>query len=53
MAETGSPALTEACMPRFLGRQSHHVWLDIAALVVLILVVILVLELTGTTHIFT
>jgi hypothetical protein len=40
-------------MPRFFGRQSHHIWLDMLALVVLVLIVILVLELTGTTHIFT
>ena len=40
-------------MPRFFGRKSNHIWLDMVALVVLVLVVILVLELTGTTHIFT
>ncbi len=40
-------------MPRFLGRQSHRIWLDVVALIVLALVVILVLEVTGTTHIFT
>ncbi|GEM_PF-1410436 len=40
-------------MPRFLRRKSHHIWLDLVALVTLALVVILVLELTGTTHMFT
>lgn len=40
-------------MPRFVGKRSHSIWVDIAALVVLALVVILVLEVTGTTHIFT
>jgi hypothetical protein len=40
-------------MPRFLKRKPHRIWLDVAALIVLALVVILVLELTGTTHIFT
>jgi hypothetical protein len=53
MATTGSLALTEASMPRFLKRKSHRIWLDLVALIVLALVVILVLELTGTTHIFT
>jgi hypothetical protein len=40
-------------MPRFLNYKSHRVWLDVVALIILALVVILVLELTGTTHIFT
>lgn len=40
-------------MPRFLKRKPHRFWLDIVALVVLALLIILVLELTGTTHIFT
>lgn len=40
-------------MPRFLKRKSHRVWLDVVVLIVLALVIILVLELTGTTHIFT
>lgn len=40
-------------MPRFLGKRSHNVWWDVLALIVLALVVILVLEVTGTTHIFT
>jgi len=40
-------------MPRFLGRKSRRIWVDVVAVVVLALVVILVLELTGTTHIFT
>lgn len=40
-------------MPGFVGKRTHRIWLDIVALVVLALIVILVLELTGTTHIFT
>jgi len=40
-------------MPRFLGKNSHSRWWDVLALIALALVVILVLELTGTTHIFT
>ncbi len=40
-------------MPRFLGKKSYMLWWDIAGLILLALVVILVLELTGTTHIFT
>jgi hypothetical protein len=43
----------EARMPRFVGSKSHSILLDVLVLVVLALVVILVLELTGTTHIFT
>ena len=40
-------------MPRFVGRKPSRVWWEIAAVIVLALIVILVLELTGTTHIFT
>ncbi len=40
-------------MPRFLGKTSHSVWWNVLALIALALVVILVLELTETTHIFT
>ena len=40
-------------MPRFLGKNSHSRWWDVLSLFALALVVILVLELTGTTHIFT
>lgn len=39
-------------MPRFLKRNTHYSWLNLVALIVLVLAVILVLELTGTTHIF-
>ena len=39
-------------MPRFLGKRRNRIWWDVAALVVLVLVVLLVLELTGTTHVF-
>jgi|APFre7841882724_1041349.scaffolds.fasta_scaffold91274_2 hypothetical protein len=39
-------------MPRFLGKSRHSLYWDVIALIVLALVVILVLELTGTTHIF-
>jgi hypothetical protein len=40
-------------MPRFVGKKSYNLWWDLAGLVLVVLVVILVLELTGTTHIFT
>jgi len=40
-------------MPRFLGKNARRLWWDVAALVVLALVVVLVLELTGITHLFT
>jgi len=39
-------------MPRFLGRKSGRLWWDVAALIVLVVAVLLVLELTGTTHLF-
>jgi hypothetical protein len=39
-------------MPRFLGRKTGRLWWDVAALIVLVLVVVLVLELTGTIHLF-
>ena len=37
-------------MPRFLGKKTHPVYWDVLALVVLALLVVLVLELTGTIH---
>ena len=40
-------------MPTFLGKIPRSRWWDVLALIALALVVILVLELTGTTHIFT
>jgi len=40
-------------MPRFIGRKTHYFWWELAALIVLVLVILLVLELTGTAHIFT
>jgi hypothetical protein len=40
-------------MPRFVGKKSYHLWWDLLGLILVVLVVILVLELTGTTHIFT
>jgi hypothetical protein len=43
----------EALVARFLKRQPHRIWLNLVALIALALVVILVLELTGSTHIFT
>jgi hypothetical protein len=43
----------EAGMPRFAGKRTHHIWWELAAFVVLVLVILLVLELTGTAHIFT
>lgn len=39
-------------MPRFLGKRRSRIWWDVAALIVLVLVILLVLELTGTTHMF-
>jgi hypothetical protein len=49
-ARTSAPM--EAWMPRFLGRKIGRLWWDVVTLIVLVLVVILVLELTGTTHLF-
>lgn len=40
-------------MPRYVGKRSHSVWVDVAALIALALALILVLEVTGTTSIFT
>lgn len=40
-------------MPRFMGKKPHSVWWEVLALVALVLAVILVLELTGTTQILT
>lgn len=40
-------------MPRFIGKRSHMFWWEVLGLIVLVLVVLLVLELTGTAHIFT
>lgn len=40
-------------MPRFLGKTPVCTWWNLLAVVALVLFVILVLELTGTTHIFT
>lgn len=39
-------------MPSFVGRRSHGIWLDVVAVVVLAIVVVIVLGLTGTIHIF-
>jgi hypothetical protein len=47
------PAPREAYLPRFLGKKSYSAWWDVLAFIALALVVILVLELTETTHIFT
>ena len=40
-------------MPRFLGRNRNRIWVNVAAVIVVALLVILVLEISGTTHIFT
>jgi len=40
-------------MPRFLGKKPSPLWWELAALIVLILVVLFVLEITDTAHIFT
>jgi hypothetical protein len=42
----------EAGMPRFIGKRIHHFWWELAALIVLVLVILVVLDLTGTAHIF-
>jgi hypothetical protein len=39
-------------MPRFIGKRTHIFWWELAGLIVLVLVVLLVLELTNTAHIF-
>ena len=40
-------------MPRFIGKRTHYIWWELAALIVLVLVILVVLELTGTANIFT
>ncbi|OFV85019.1 MAG: hypothetical protein A2W26_04430 [Acidobacteria bacterium RBG_16_64_8] len=52
LIERENVAPGEAWMPRFLGKRRNRIWWDVAALIVLVLVVLLVLELTGTTHVF-
>jgi hypothetical protein len=44
--------LLEERMPRFVGKRSHGIWWDIAAVIVLAIVVVVVLQLTGTIHLF-
>jgi hypothetical protein len=39
-------------MPRFIGRTNARFWWNVTLLVILALMVLLVLELTGTTHLF-
>ena len=39
-------------MPRFIGKRTHPIWWELLALVVLVLVILVVLHLTGTAHIF-
>jgi hypothetical protein len=39
-------------MPRFIGKRTQIFWWELAGLIVLVLVVLLVLELTNTAHIF-
>ncbi len=39
-------------MPRFVGKSPHRPWLNVVAVIVLALVIVLVLEISGTTHIF-
>jgi len=46
-------ALMQARMPRSDGGRSRSFWAEAALFIALALVVILVLEITGTTHIFT
>lgn len=40
-------------MPRFIGKRTHYIWWELAALIVLVLVILVVLELTETADIFT
>jgi hypothetical protein len=39
-------------MPRFVGKKTVSVWWDVAALVVLAVVILIVLSLTGVIHLF-
>ncbi len=46
------PAHREAWMPRFVGKRPHGLWLDVIAVVILAVVIVVVLQITGTFHIF-
>ncbi len=39
-------------MPRFVGKKTVPLWVDVVALVVLAIVVVVVLALTGVIHLF-
>jgi hypothetical protein len=39
-------------MPRYIGRRTHYIWFELLALAVLALVILVVLHVTGTAHIF-
>lgn len=39
-------------MPRFIGKRSRGLWLDVAAVVVLAVIVVIVLGLTGAIPLF-
>jgi hypothetical protein len=45
-------ALLEVGMPRFIGKRPHYLWWELLGLVVLVLVILVVLHVTGTAHIF-
>ncbi len=39
-------------MPRYLGKKSRGLWLDAVAIIVLAVIVLVVLDVTGTLHLF-
>ena len=39
-------------MPRFAGKKVHHIWWELLALAVLVVVILVVLHVTGTADIF-
>ena len=39
-------------MPRFIGRRTHLIWWELLSLAVLVVVILVVLDVTGTAHIF-
>jgi hypothetical protein len=39
-------------MPRFIGKRTHYLWFELLAVAVLVIVILVVLHVTGTAHIF-
>ena len=39
-------------MPRFVGRRTHGLWWDVGAVIVLAIIIVVVLQVTGTVHVF-